>query len=81
MPSRRDDSLLLLDFAPSPEAGCYALRDEEVEAQRARDGAAAAPPAAAVPLSQAAVCVAAHPSLDLLVAGSLGSCMAVAGVL
>lgn len=76
VPSRRDDSLLLLDFAPTPEAGCYALRDEEAEARRARDDDAAAPPAAAVALSQAAVCVAAHPTLDLFVAGSLSSCMA-----
>ena len=113
VPSRRDDSLLLLDFSASKSAGCYALREEEPEPgfpggslssmaslgsgsglsdsgggfasasqllQQGRVEASLVPPAAQVALSQAAICAAAHPSLDLLVAGSLSSCMSVAGL-
>lgn len=75
VPARRDASLLLLDFAASPAAGCYALRGEDSEQQQA------VPSAVAVPLSQVAICAAAHPTQDLLVAGSLSSCLAVAGLL
>lgn len=88
VPSRRDDSLLLLDFADSPAAGCYALREgDDAELMPAGGGRSGgerqrwdAPPAAAVPLSQAAVCAAAHPCQDLLVAGGMASCLAVAGL-
>lgn len=82
VPSRRDDSLLLLDFAASSAAGCYALRDEGEEEHAVGGGRqAAAPPAAAVPLCRAAICTAAHPQSDLLIAGSLSSSMCVAGLL
>lgn len=112
MPSRRDDSLLLLDFSASEAAGCYALSEDEPEPgfpggslssmasmggggsassgggfasasqvqQRGQLEAAVVPPAAQLELSQAAICAAAHPTLDLLVAGSLGSCMSLAGL-
>lgn len=107
VPSRRDDALLLLDFANSPEAGCYALRDEAEHEQRQWQGAPAGssgsqaelagtarggggragpgwqpavPPAVSVKLSQAAVCCAAHPGGDLLVAGSMNSCLSVVGL-
>lgn len=105
VPSRRDDTLLLLDFADSSEAGCYALQDEAEHEQRWRtrpagrgasqdelsggalgrrgsgqEGWQAAPPAVSVQLSQAAVCCAAHPGGDLLVAGSMNSCLSVVGL-
>ncbi|KAL4426389.1 hypothetical protein ABPG77_004683 [Micractinium sp. CCAP 211/92] len=105
VPSRRDDTLLLLDFADSPEAGCYALQDEAEHEQKwparpagrgasqdelsggalgrrgsGQEGWQAAPPAVSVQLSQAAVCCAAHPGGDLLVAGSMNSCLSVVGL-
>lgn len=95
VPSRRDDSLLLLDFAACPEAGCYALQNDDddshlIGSSSSNNTSSASgtdskrawevPPAARVPLSQAAVCVAAHPSRDVLVAGSMNSCLAVAGL-
>lgn len=45
--------------------------------QRSQAEAALVPSAAQVQLSQAAICAAAHPSLDVVVAGSLASCMSV----
>lgn len=45
--------------------------------QRSQADAALVPSAAQVQLSQAAICAAAHPSLDVIVAGSLASCMSV----
>lgn len=100
MPSRRDNSLLLLDFAPSPAAGCYALREERDGGDAGGSAGAGGftsgssssswlgqgeaeppvPPAVVVELSQAAICAAAHPTLDLLVAGTVSHCLAVAGL-
>lgn len=104
VPSRRDDSLLLLDFCASEAAGCYALREDAAEpgfpsgslggssslaggsgftrasARHSQSEAAAVPSGAQVQLSQAAICAAAHPALDLVIAGSLASCMSVVGL-
>eukprot|EP00887_Chlorella_sp_A99_P005412 scaffold1.g5412.t1 len=75
VPSRRDDSLLLLDFFPSSAAGCWALGGDRATESGGWPGQA--PSAARVALTQAAVCVAAHPTSNLLVAGSLASYMSV----
>jgi hypothetical protein len=92
VPSRREDALLLLDFAATPAAGCYALGEEEEAVaaagydqggssrQRQQWAPPRAPPAVQVPLSQAAVCAASHPTQDLLVAGSAESCLSIAGI-
>jgi hypothetical protein len=93
VPSRREDALLLLDFAAAPAAGCYVLGEDEEEAaagegydqggssrQRQQWAPPRAPPGVHLPLSQGAVCAAAHPTQDLLVAGSVESCLSVAGI-
>lgn len=69
VPSRARDALALLDFSDSCHAGCYALGDDGGESEDEGEGGARVPPTAAAPLSQAAVCAAALPGTELLVAG------------
>ena len=84
-PSRQSDGLRLLDMAPSRHAGC-AVPTEAGDpglTSSARFGSAGGalraepPPAVEVALSQTAVCAAAHPGGDYLVAGCRGGRLAV----
>jgi hypothetical protein len=73
VPSRCGEALALLDFADCRHAGCYALGAEEGDEEE-EEAAARVPPAVSVPLRRAAVCAAAMPGTELLVAGSADHC-------
>ena len=84
MPSRLEDSLLLLDFARSSAAGCYVHGSGGLDPSSSSDSSSSdatqLPSAVATPLSLAAVCAAAHPRSDLLVAGGMQSCLSLVGL-
>ena len=68
---------MLLDFSPTTAAGCYALGSSSSGSSEGdADGDSwEVPSAAHMQLTQPAVCVAAHPAGDLLVAGGVAGCM------
>ena len=71
MPAGGGGALSLLDFSPSPAAGCYALAGAEEAEPPGRWGQRRrVAPEVRVPLGGGAACAAeAHPRLDLRVGG------------